>query len=90
MNISRAEFISIVKENVDIGTNIEDIKLDDQLSDIGIDSLGFVTLLWAIEDRLKTQIDDQNLESLNSASTVADFISTFDECGVKINIETTS
>lgn len=90
MKIDRNEFIAIIKQHVDIKINVDDIDLDDRLADIGIDSLGFVTLLWAIEERFKIQVDDKYLESLNDLTTVSDLIQTFKALGYEIDVEHTA
>lgn len=87
MKISRDDFISLVKQNVHAGTKIDEIKLEDRLADIGIDSLGFATLLWAIEEKFKVQVDDTYLKNLNNLTTVADLIAAFKEIGHEIEIE---
>lgn len=85
MKIDREEFVEIIKKNVH-GVNVDSVKPDDRLTDLGIDSLGFASLLWAIESRLKVQIDEQYLEKLSGMSTVAELASTFQELGYEIEI----
>ena len=87
MKISKNEFILIIKENAVNEVDFDTIKANDNLSDIGIDSLGFVTLLWAIENRFNIEVDDQYLESLNGMSTIADLITTLKVCGLEIDID---
>jgi acyl carrier protein len=89
MKISRSDFISIVQENVGSTIKISDIKLEDRLVDIGIDSLAFATVLWALEDRFKIQVDDSYLQNLNSLSTVNDLVALFKSLGHEIDIEST-
>ncbi len=84
MKITLDEFITVVRKNASDDVVLKEIKLDDHLGDIGIDSLGFVTLLWDVEDTFKISVDDQCLEHLNYASTVSDLISTFGENGLTI------
>lgn len=89
MKISRDEFISILKDNAspDIDfCRIIEIKGTDILGDVGIDSLGFATLLWTIEDKFNIQVDDKYLESLNGLSTVEDLLKVFKTLGHEIEI----
>lgn len=86
MNISRSEFIALVKEHVGENNSIDNFRPTDRLSDLGIDSLGFATLLWAIEDKLKIQVDDKYLESLNGLTTLDDLVGTFKAMGHNINL----
>lgn len=89
MKMDRGEFIALIKQNVAGEVNVDDIKPDDRLADIGIDSLGFATLLWAIEAKFDIKIDDSYLESLNGLSTVSDLVATFKALGHEIEIEDT-
>lgn len=90
MKINRDEFISMVKESAGSDMNVDNIKLDDRLADIGIDSLGFATLLWAIEEKFEIQVDDKYLEGLNGLSSVSDLIALFKVLGYEINVEHTA
>lgn len=92
MKISHGDFVSILKENVSNSSeidvsNLSNIKMSDRLSDIGIDSLGFATLLWSIEEKLNIQTDDEYLESLNGLSTVSDLLDVFKALGHEIELE---
>ncbi|WP_426207497.1 acyl carrier protein [Massilia sp. TWP1-3-3] len=85
MKIDRQQFIDLIKQNV-TGVSIDAVKPDDKLSDLGIDSLGFATLLFAIEDKLNVQIDDQYLSKLSGLSTIAELVSTFKGLGYEIEV----
>ena len=85
MKISREEFIKIVQEN-SVKYDVYDIKLTDKLTDLGLDSLGFVTTLYAIEDRLGITIDDEYLENLTDMNTVSDMVVAFKKLGCEIEI----
>ena len=73
MNISKFEFIKILKDNADKFEK-DDIEITDVLSELGVDSLGFVMTIYAIEEKLNIKINDDDLKSLTSTSTVADFV----------------
>lgn len=85
MKIDRTQFIELLQQNVSDG-KIDDLTLETRLSDIGVDSLGFATLLFAIEDKLGVQIDEKYLEGLSGLSTVAEFIRTFKTLGYEIEV----
>ena len=85
MKIKRSEFIELIKQNV-TGGDIGELTMDTHLADIGIDSLGFATLLFAIEDKLSIQIDEKYLDGLNGLSTVAEFVATFKTLGYEIEV----
>lgn len=85
MKISREEFIKIIQEN-SINFDGDSIQLTDQLSDLGIDSLGFATTLYAIEERLGIEIDEDYLENVADMSTVSDLVGTFKQIGCEIEI----
>lgn len=85
MKISRTEFIDLIRQNV-TDVKIDSVKPEDRLSDIGIDSLGFATLLFAIEEKLNVQIDDKYLSKLNGLSTIAELTATFGALGYDIEV----
>ena len=85
MKIDRDEFIELIKQNV-TGGEVGELTMSTRLADIGIDSLGFATLLFAIEDKLSIRIDEAYLESLSGLSTVSEFVSTFRTLGYEIEI----
>jgi acyl carrier protein len=84
MKISYEEFLSIVRANVASGKKVEHLQPDDLLSDLGIDSLGFATVIWSLEERFNIQVDERYLEKLNDLSTVSELISVFVELGHEI------
>jgi acyl carrier protein len=84
MNISKFEFVKILKDNAD-KFDKDDIYATDVLSELGVDSLGFVMTIYAIEEKLNIKIDDEDLKSLTSTSTVADFVKVL--AALDVNIE---
>lgn len=85
MKINREEFIQIIRENAS-GFDKNEIVGTDKLSDLGLDSLGFATTLFAIEDRFSVVVDEKYLSRLNSMSTVADLVGVFGEMGYHIEL----
>ena len=85
MKINRDAFRQILLENVN-GVDIDQITPDKCLADLGLDSLGFATLLFAIEDHLGVQIDESKLAGLNQESTLIDFVEVFGRLGYEIEV----
>lgn len=85
MKISRGEFIAILQENAN-GMRVESLEKSQRLVDLGVDSLGFATLLFAIEDKLGVQVDEAQLEGLNGESTLQDLTVAFERLGYQIEV----
>lgn len=85
MKISREEFHQIFLDNVS-GIDVNQVEPGKRLADLGLDSLGFATLLFAIEDHLGVQIEESKLSGLNRDSTLHDFIEVFCHLGYEIEI----
>jgi acyl carrier protein len=85
MKISKDEFKAILQENVK-EIDVETLNKSNQLGDLGLDSLGFVTFLFAIEDKFGIQIDERRLEGLNSESTLEEMIRVLEGVGLHIEV----
>lgn len=85
MKITKAEFIKILKANSS-SFDKTDLSPEDQLSSLGVDSIGFVMTVYAIEEKFNIKIEDKDMESLNQTSTVADFAKVLQSLGVEIEI----
>lgn len=85
MKIDKNEFLQMIKENV-TEARLEAVRPESTLAEIGIDSLGFATLLFAIEDKLNVRIDEGYLEKLNDLSTISELIATFKTLGYEIEV----
>jgi acyl carrier protein len=85
MKITYEQFFELIKSNA-TGFNRTVISADDQLADMGIDSLGFATLLFALEDQFNAQIDERYLEKLNSLTRVRDLVEVFKGLGYEIEL----
>ena len=88
MKLQRADFIELVRGNVPTlpAERLEAITAEDTLEDVGIDSLGFATLLFAIEEKLDTRIDERLMDRLNGRSTIADLMSVIRASGHDIEV----
>ena len=88
MKMTRSELLTLIKENVESKFDIDTVRASDRLMDLGIDSLGFVTLLWCVEDRLGIQVeDDAHLQALNASSTIEDLVIVYRQLGYEISID---
>lgn len=85
MKITKAEFIKILKANADRFTR-DDIAVTDRLADLGVDSIGFVMTIYAIEEKLKVKIKDEDLAALTPDSLVSDFVKVLAGLGIEIEI----
>lgn len=88
VKLQRADFIELVRGNVPTlpAERLEAITAEDTLEDVGIDSLGFATLLFAIEEKLDTRIDERLMDRLNGRSTIADLMSVIRASGHDIEV----
>ncbi len=85
MKIDKSEFLQLIKENV-TEVQLDTVRPDSTLAEIGIDSLGFATLLFAIEEKLNVQIDEAYLEKLSGLSTIAELVDAFRQLGYEIEV----
>ena len=85
MNITKAQFIEILKANAD-KFDRKDLDGTELLTDLGVDSLGFVMTIYAIEEKLNIKIKDEDLASLTPSSSVSDFVKVLSSLGVTIEV----
>jgi acyl carrier protein len=85
MKITKADFIKILKVNADRFTR-DDIAVTDRLADLGVDSIGFVMTIYAIEEKLGIKIKDEDLAALTPDSLVSDFTKVLAGLGIEIEI----
>jgi acyl carrier protein len=83
MKISKEEFKTLLQENVK-GIDIDTLDKSNRLDDLGLDSLGFVTFLFALEDHTGIQIDEERLAGLHGGSTLEEMLRVFEEIGLHI------
>ena len=73
MNVEEA-VIKIIKENLDIDQNT-DVALDAHIMhDLGGDSLSAVEIVMEIEEQFDIEIDDSEVEDLESINALVDLI----------------
>ena len=85
MKITKAEFIKILKANADRFSR-DDISASDRLADLGVDSIGFVMTIYAIEEKLAVKIKDEDLAVLTPDSLVSDFVGVLANLGIEIEL----
>lgn len=61
-------------ENAKIVKNVNSLDHEKSLSDQGIDSLDFSSLLFSIEEFFDIKIPDEDIENLNSIKQLHDYI----------------
>lgn len=83
--ISREELLEMIGKSVP-GFDASQVRVDSRLVDLGIDSLGFATLLFAIEDGLGVQIDESRLGGLSGQSTLQELSEVFKGLGYDIEV----
>ena len=74
-----------MKDNTVSDFKFDLITLDDHLQDLGIDSLGFATLLWELESHFNIT-DPSYADELNGHSTIGDMILVYRDLGHEISI----
>ncbi|MEQ1629622.1 MAG: acyl carrier protein [Gallionella sp.] len=84
MKLDRDGFIKIIENNSDVKINA--LSAHNKLSELGVDSLGFATLLFEIEDHFGIKINEEELQGLGGEATVSDFIEKFKKLGCEIEI----
>ena len=85
MKITKADFIKILKANADRFTR-DDITESDRLADLGVDSIGFVMTIYAIEEKLGVKVKDEDLAALTPDSMVSDFVRVLAGLGIEIEL----
>lgn len=68
----------ILKENIEIGADVNSITLDDRLSDFGMNSVSFIKLIVACEIEFGIEVEDENLD-INKLSTMGGLVSYLEE-----------
>ncbi|MGG4551393.1 acyl carrier protein [Paenibacillus humicus] len=63
----------IIIENSESGLSAEDINEETTITDIGLDSIGFIKVIVQIEEEFNISVDDNYL-TMNSVPTVRSFI----------------
>jgi acyl carrier protein len=85
MKITRDDFLVILRDNVQ-GFEAAVLDGSKRLNEIGVDSLGFATLLFALEDKLGVHIDERELDGLNGESTLEQLSMVFRRLGHEIEV----
>ncbi|WP_028560598.1 phosphopantetheine-binding protein [Paenibacillus pinihumi] len=75
---TEAKIRRIMKENMELTTDVDEIKLDDVLTNYGINSIAFVKLIVLLENEFNFEIEDENLEytKLSTLSSLLSYIET--------------
>lgn len=73
--------IEKIEKIIKLTIPIEELKLDINLPELGMDSISFITLISELEDYYEVEFPEDKLIIENS-STIAQLIETLDELGV--------
>lgn len=71
MNMSIEKIIEVLSATVD-GINFDEISYDQDLTTIGIDSIAFITIIVALEEKFDCEFPDEKLliSELNTANRI--------------------
>ena len=59
---TEAKVRRILKENIELSTDADEIKLDSALVNYGINSISFIKLVVLLENEFGFEIEDENLD----------------------------
>ena len=64
-----------IKQIIEELFNIKDITTDTDIrEDLGVDSIGLLQLVMAIEDELEIQVEEQDLEKIHTVADIMEYI----------------
>lgn len=77
--VTEARIRRIMKENIELTADVDEIKLDDVLVNYGINSITFIKFIVLLENEFDIQVDDENLD-YTKMSTLSSLISYIENC----------
>lgn len=77
--VTEARIRRIMKENIELTADVDEIKLDDVLVNYGINSITFIKFIVLLENEFDIQVDDENLD-YTKMSTLNSLISYIENC----------
>ncbi|NRA59981.1 MAG: acyl carrier protein [Psychrobium sp.] len=83
MNISLEKLNELVIDSGDISESIT-ITGNMKLDEIGIDSVGFFTLIFNLEEHLNIELDEDSISGLTMKNTVNDLFKILESKGIEI------
>ncbi|HSI57155.1 MAG TPA: acyl carrier protein [Ideonella sp.] len=69
-----SENIRAVIQDIVLGFDASALKDDQTFRDAGIDSLDFINILFAIDERHGTHIPDEHVKQCNSIQAILDYV----------------
>ena len=64
-----------IKQIIEELFNIKDITTDTDIrEDLGVDSIGLLQLVMAIEDEFEIQVEEQDLEKIHTVADIMEYI----------------
>jgi len=79
---SKSALLELLKEQTE--SQITNLDLEDKLSDLGIDSMAFVMLIYEIEEKYNIEIDSSELDKLDGDVKVVDVVNLLNSKGIEI------
>jgi len=79
---SKSALLELLKEQTE--SQITNLALEDKLSDLGIDSMAFVMLIYEIEEKYNIEIDSSELDKLDGDVKVVDVVNLLNSKGIEI------
>lgn len=79
---SKSALLELLKEQTE--SQITNLALEDKLSDLGIDSMAFVMLIYEIEEKYNIEIHSSELDKLDGDVKVVDVVNLLNSKGIEI------
>ena len=79
---SKSALLGLLKEQTE--SQITSLALEDKLSDLGIDSMAFVMLIYEIEEKYNIEIHSSELDKLDGDVKVVDVVNLLNSKGIEI------
>lgn len=74
---TEARVRTVLKEEMGLATDVDEIKLGNELAQYGVNSISFIRAVVVFEKKFNIEFDDENLD-FNKFSTFGDLISYID------------
>ncbi|MBU3198523.1 phosphopantetheine-binding protein [Clostridium estertheticum] len=70
------KILKIIKNNIDLKVNYDEIEFDDDLIQMGVNSLNYIKLIVYIEKEFEIEFDDENLaiKKYDSIKSLTDYV----------------
>lgn len=79
---SKSELLKLLSEQTE--NEISELSLEDKLTDLGVDSMAFVMLIYELEEKYGIEIASEELEKLAGDVKIKDVIALLNSKGIQI------